>query len=425
MNEANQPTILIVDDQPENLAVLSALLQPHFRVRAARSGELALRAAESPPPPDLLLLDIMMPKMDGYQVLARLRANPATATIPVIFITALAAEEDEQRGFDLGAVDYITKPIKPAVVLARVKTHLELKQARDWLKDQNAHLEGQVALRTDALRQAIDKLEGAHAELKRTYFGTLMAISELAGLRGGTIGDHARRVAGLSRQVATRMGLSASEVQDVFTAALLHDMGKVGFPDGLLSRPVSTLGGGDLHAYRKHPGDGADIIARIASLMDIASIVRHHHEHFDGTGFPDGLSGLDIPLGARIICAVSDFDDLCTGAMTVQPMSAKQSCQYLLEEQGARYDPTVVAALEPILAAEGKFAIDELQVAVKHLHEGMMLSRDVLHPTGFVLLSRGSTMTSRLIDQLVAVEQQTARTIKVHVQRPPDSKPVS
>jgi len=125
-----QSTLLIVDDQPENLAVLSALLQPHYLVRAARNGDQALRAANSQPMPELVLLDVMMPGMDGYTVLAKLRENPATARIPVIFITALAAEEDEQKGFDLGAVDYITKPIKPATVLARVRTHLALKQAQ-------------------------------------------------------------------------------------------------------------------------------------------------------------------------------------------------------------------------------------------------------------------------------------------------------
>ena len=410
-------TILIVDDQPENLAVLSALLQPHYRVRAARSGEQALRAAATMPMADLVLLDVMMPEMDGYGVLARLRNDPATAAIPIIFITALAAEEDEQRGFDLGAVDYITKPIKPSTVLARVRTHLELKQSRDRLADQNAELEAQVAQRTAALKQALEQIETAHDNLKKTYFGTLMAISELAALRGGAIADHSRRVANLARQVATRMGLEPGEVQDVFIASLLHDVGKIGVPDGLLNRPVSTLSGDDLYAYRRHAAAGADVIARISSLSDIAGIVRHHHEHFDGSGFPEGISGLDIPLGARIICAVSDFEDLKSGALTVQPMSAKQSCQYLIEEQGSRYDPAVIQALEPILSAEGNFEIDELQVAVKHLHEGMTLTRDVLHPSGFVLLSRGSVMSRRLIDQLVAVEQQTGAGLRVHVNR--------
>ena len=417
MNESDLSTILIVDDQPENLAVLSALLQPHYRVRAVRSGEQALRAAATAPTPDLVLLDVMMPAMDGYGVLARLRDDPVTAETPIIFITALATEEDEQRGFDLGAVDYITKPIKPATVLARVRTHLELKQARDRLADQNAELEKQVAQRTLALKQTLGQLESSHDQLKKTHFGTLMAISQLAGLRSTPIPDHSRRVAALARQVAARLNCEASEVQEVFIAALLHDVGKLAFPDGLFEKPVSSLSGENLFAYRRHPADGANVITQIAGLANIAGMVRSHHELFDGSGFPDGLSGLNIPLGARIIGAVSDYEDLKSGAMTLQPMSPKQSCMYLIESSGSRYDPMVIEALEPLLAEEGNFELDELLTAVTHLHEGMLLTRDVLHPKGFVLLSHGCELTRRLIDQLVAVEQQTGASLKVHVQR--------
>jgi putative two-component system response regulator len=412
-----QAAILIVDDQPENLAVLSALLQPHYLVRAARSGEQALRAAITPPLPDLVLLDVMMPAMDGHAVIAKLRANPLTAGIPVIFITALAAEDDEERGFQLGAVDYITKPIKPATVLARVRTHLQLKQAQDRLADQNAELERQVAQRTVALKQLLSKLEASHDNLKKTHFGTLMAISQLAGLRGASIPDHARRVAALARQTAARLGCPPEEVQDIFIAALLHDVGKIAFPDGLFDLPLSSLSGDNLFAFRRHAADGANVIAQIAGLTDIAGMIRSHHELFDGSGFPEGLSGLNIPLGARIIGAISDYEDLKSGAMTQQPMSAKQSCMYLMEGAGSRYDPSVIEVLEPILAAEGKFEIEELLVSVNHLHEGMLLTRDVLHPKGFVLLSRGCDLSRRLIDQLVAVEQQTGACLKVHVQR--------
>ncbi len=412
-----QPTLLIVDDQPENLAVLSALLQPHYLVRAARSGEQALRAANTHPTPDLVLLDVMMPGMDGYSVLARLRDSPDTAGIPVMFITALAAEEDEQKGFEVGAVDYITKPIKPATVLARVRTHLALKQAQDRLAEQNAELEKQVAQRTLALKHALEKLESTHDDLKKTHFGTLMALSQLAGLRGTAIPDHARKVAAMARQVAARIGLESGEIQEVFIAALLHDVGKVGFPDGLFDKPLSSLSGENLYAYRRHPADGADVIAQIAGLTNIAEMVRSHHELFDGSGFPNGLSGLNIPLGARIIGAVSDYDDLKSGAMTLQPMTAKQSCMYLIEGSGSRYDPTVIEVMEPLLAAEGKFELDELLVAVKHLLEGMILSRDVLHPKGFVLLSQGCLLSRRLIDQMVAVEQQSGASLRVHVQR--------
>lgn len=412
-----QAVILIVDDQPENLAILSALLQPHYLVRAARSGEQALRAAITPPLPDLVLLDVMMPGMDGHDVIAKLRENPATADIPVIFITALAAEADEERGFQLGAVDYITKPIKPATVLARVRTHLMLKRAQACLAKQNAELEQQVAQRTVALKQLLNNLEASHEDLKKTHFGTLMALSQLAGLRGAAIPEHARRVAALARPVATRMNCTPDEVQNIFIAALLHDIGKIAFPDGLFDLPESGLKGDNLYAYRRHPSDGANVITQITGLADIAGMIRSHHERFDGSGFPDSLSGLDIPLGARIIAAISDYEGLKSGAKTLRPMTAKQSCMYLIECAGSRYDPSVIEVLEPLLAADGKFELDEQLVAVKHLHEDMCLSRDVLHPKGFVLLSQGGVLTRRLIDQLVAVEQQTGFRLKVHVQR--------
>jgi putative two-component system response regulator len=423
MTDARQSTILIVDDQPENLLVLSEVLQSDFSVRAARSGEQAIRVAASEPRPDLILLDVMMPALDGYAVLANLRENPVTTDIPVIFITALSDDEDEERGLKVGAVDYIAKPIKPAIVLARVRAHVELKRARDILADQNAHLEALVAERTRELDRALRQIEEAHARLKKTHFGTLVAIGELASMRGGDIAEYSRRVADRARQLALKLGLDEREIEDIFVAALLHHAGMIAFPDGMLTKPVSSLNRDELSIYRRHPAVGAGVIARIDALGEIARLIRHHHEHFDGSGFPDRLSGLDIPIGARIIGAISDYENLKTGALTQQPMSAKQACEYLLAERGKRYDPTVVDVLEPMLSAEGTFTIDELQITAKHLQEGMVLTRDVLHPNGFVLLSRGTRMIRRLIDQLVTVEKQLGSPLRIHVHRVQGQKP--
>ncbi len=416
MAEQVPQSILIVDDQPENLAVLSSVLEPHYQIRAARSGELALRAASGAPKPDLILLDIMMPEMDGYTVMAKLRASPETSRIPVIFITGLADVENEERGFELGAVDYITKPIRPATVLARVRTHLELKTARDALSNENARLEATVTERTLALKQTLQKLEALNGNLKKTYFATLVAISHIVELRGGGIGDHSRRVAELARLVAFKMGVEINETQDIFVAALLHDAGKIGLSDDLLDKSVGAMTSDELVIYRRHPTRGADAIKQIDTMAGIAEMVRHHHEHFDGSGFPDGLSGLNIPLGARIICAASDYYSLKSGQLTDRPMSAKESFLFLLEARGSRYDPTVIDKLQPILATAEKFEIEEIPVKAAHMHEGMILTRDVNHPSGFILLSKGTTMTHRLIEQLVAVEQQSAASLKVYVQ---------
>ena len=175
----NAATILIVDDEPTNLSILSNLLRPDYQVRAANSGESALRAAASEPRPDLLLLDVMMPGMDGYTVLERLRSNPATADIPVIFLTALAEASDEERGLQLGAADFITKPIKPLVMLARLRTQLEAKQARDWMRNQNSALEAEVARRM--------------AENDMTQLVSIRALAHLAETRDPETGNHIQR----------------------------------------------------------------------------------------------------------------------------------------------------------------------------------------------------------------------------------------
>ncbi|MDD4882078.1 MAG: HD domain-containing protein, partial [Gallionellaceae bacterium] len=299
----------------------------------------------------------------------------------------------------------------------RVRLHLELKAAHDALASQNSLLEARVAERTQALKQALEKTESAHAALKKTYFGTLLAIGALAELRGGSVGEHSRRVADLSRQVALQMGLSNVEAQDVFVAALLHDIGKIGFPDSLMDTPVSAMTQQQLAIYRQHPAAGAEALKKIEALSAIAAVVRHHHEYFNGTGFPNGLSGLNIPLGARIIGAVSDYDALKLGRLTGQPLSVKQSWTRILEGRGTRYDPQVVDKLAAIAAQEGQFEIDEIPIAAQHIQEGMLLTRDVSHPDGYLLLSKNTVMTRTLIDQLVTVEKQAGIDLTCFVTR--------
>lgn len=413
----DKPTVLVVDDTRENLTVIGEILEPHYRVRLANSGERGLRAAQTAPRPNLILLDIMMPEMSGYQVLEELRKMPETREIPVIFVTAMNTDEDEEMGLSLGAVDYITKPVHPAILMARVKTQLALKTALDQVKNQNQMLEYKVNERTKALKKALELSEAAQARLRKSYFGTLMFFSELAELRGGPVGAHAQRVADLSRRVALQMGMSQKEAQDVFVAALLHDAGKIGFPDEVLHKPINLLSSEELSIYRRHPTTAANALKNIESLAELASMIQHHHEHYDGSGFPDGLSALNIPLGARIIGAVSDYDSLKNGGMTKDPMSPKQSFEYLIDGRGSRYDPMVVDAMEPILSSQDKFEIEEIPVKPKHLIDGMTLTRELRHPDGFALLSKGTVLNRRLIDQLVAVDQQVGAKLIVFVQR--------
>ena len=248
-------TVLVVDDTPQNLAVLGELLQPHYRVRAANSGERALRAASSPPRPDIILLDVMMPDLDGYEVLRRLRADAATADIPVIFLTAMTGTENEERGLALGAVDYITKPFVPAIVLARVRTHLELKQARDRLALENEWLEREVARRMSENHLIRDL--------------SVRALACLAEARDLETGQHIVRTQALVEILARhlagherfREALEGDRLDMIVRAAPLHDLGKVGVPDAILLKP-GRLTAEEFEAMKAHPVIGAEAVTR-------------------------------------------------------------------------------------------------------------------------------------------------------------------
>jgi putative two-component system response regulator len=229
-------TILLVDDAHENLTLLTELLMPMYEVRAVTSGERALKAAQGPPRPDLILLDVMMPGMDGHEVLQRLKADGRTASIPVLFVTAMDSSADEERGLQSGAVDYITKPIKPAIALARIRTQLELKMARDWLADKNSVLEEEVQRRLQ--------------EIQFTQDLTIRALGHLAEIRDPETGNHLRRTQGYVRTLSEGLRshprfaefLTPENLDLLEKSAPLHDIGKVGIPDHILLKPGKLTG---------------------------------------------------------------------------------------------------------------------------------------------------------------------------------------
>ncbi|MFO1320008.1 MAG: two-component system response regulator [Burkholderiales bacterium] len=338
-------TILIVDDAPENLAVLGELLQPLYQVRAATTGRRALQIAASAPRPDLILLDLMMPEMDGFEVLEHLRKDPATSDIPVIFVTALTATEDEQWGLGLGAVDYITKPIRPAIVLARVKTQLEIKRARDWLRDQNAFLEAEVARRM-AENQLIQEV-------------SIHALARLAEIRDPETGNHLRRTQEYVRTLAQYLrgnprfeaALTDRMIDTLARSAPLHDIGKVGIPDHILLKP-GKLTAEEWEVMKTHAALGAEAIARAeqdaaqpVEFLEVAKqIARHHHEKWDGSGYPDGLAGETIPISARLMALADVFDALTTRRVYKPPMSVDEARDLIAALRGVQFDPGVVDA---------------------------------------------------------------------------------
>lgn len=368
-----QQTVLIVDDNPENLTVLGELLCERYRVRAAPSGARALQLAEQQPLPDLILLDIMMPGMNGYEVLQKLKQNPVLHDIPVIFTTAMSAEEDEQRGLTLGAVDYVTKPLKPAVVLARVSAHMELKLVRDRLQRINESLEGEIALR---MRENLMIQEV-----------TIRALARLAETRDNETGNHILRTQYYVQALATRASrhsrfaaeLDPQNISLIAKSAPLHDIGKVGIPDHVLLK-AGKLTSEEWEIMKTHAAIGADAIRRAEAdtrksvrFLDYAKqVARHHHERWDGRGYPDGLAGEAIPLAARLMAVVDVFDALISKRIYKPAMSFDEARQIMASEGGQHFDPDLLLAfLEGYdefcdIARQHPDAQDHAEAAVSH-----------------------------------------------------------
>ena len=338
-------TLLVVDDTPVNLIILGELLQPHYRVRAATSGKQALEIASSQPRPDLILLDVMMPEMDGYATLKALQDNPQTADIPVIFVTAMDSTEDEEHGLELGAVDYITKPVRPAIVLARVRAHLDLKYARDWLQDQNAMLEAEIRRRMSENQLAQDV--------------SILALARLAETRDPETGNHIKRTQGYVNVLAQRLKshprferfLDGNCIEMLYKSAPLHDIGKVGIPDHILLKP-GRLTADEFDIMKMHARIGAEAIEHaeedaerpVAFLTLAKEIARWHHEKWNGSGYPDGLAGEAIPVSARLMALADVFDALISKRVYKPAMSYEDARNIIVADRGQHFDPDVADA---------------------------------------------------------------------------------
>lgn len=338
-------TILIIDDSPEILETLSNLLRPQYMVLAARTGIAGLNLATRLPQPHLILLDVLMPDLDGYAVLARLKENPLTRDIPVMFLTSLADPGDEEHGLMLGASDYVSKPIKPTVLKARVRIQLEAKQTRDWLRNQNKGLENEVVHR--------------RAENDRTQFAALRALAHLAETRDDETGQHILRtqnfvwlLAELLREHPRFSSTLTTEYIDLLTqSAPLHDIGKVGIPDRILLKS-GRLDAEEWALMKTHAKLGSDAIEKVEHEMTAPvpflalakEIARWHHEKWDGTGYPDGLAGESIPISARLMTLADVFDALISRRVYKEPIPIEEARDMIAEGRGSHFDPDVTDA---------------------------------------------------------------------------------
>ncbi len=311
------PTLLLVDDEPSNLQVLRHVLQENYQLLFATDGNKALEIARQQKP-NLILLDVMMPGMDGHTVCSTLKADPTTSRIPVIFVTALANTDDETRGFELGAVDYITKPISAPIVRARVRTHLSL-----------------VSL----------------DELRETRLQIVQRLGRAAEYKDNETGMHVIRMSHFSRRLALAAGCSEAWADDLLHAAPMHDVGKIGVPDAILRKP-GPLDADEWDIMRKHPEFGAEIIGEHDSnVLQLArAVALGHHEKWEGSGYPGGLSGENIPLAARIVALADVFDALTSERPYKKAWAPEAAMEHIQQQSGRHFDPELVKVFTPLLS---------------------------------------------------------------------------
>lgn len=333
-------TVLIVDDTPSNISVLMEILRDDYRVLAATNGAQALTIARGKQPPDVILLDVMMPEMSGYEVCQRLKADSATRMVPVIFVTAMNQTEDETQGFALGAVDYITKPVSAPIVKARVKTHLALF-------DQNRELERLVRERT--------------AELRHTRLEIIKRLGRAGDFRDNETGMHVIRVAHYCRLLGEAVRMNNEDLDLLFHAAPMHDIGKIGIRDSVLLKP-DRLDDDEIQIMRQHVPFGAEIIGEHSdALLSMARIIAlTHHEKWDGTGYHRGLKGEEIPLVGRITSIADVFDALTSVRPYKKAWPIEDAVTLIQREAGRSFDPELVqkfvVLLPQILAVREQYS---------------------------------------------------------------------
>lgn len=435
MSETLAPaTLLFVDDEPGILSSLRRLFRPHgYRILVAESGALGLAELEKTPV-DLVISDMRMPEMDGATFLKAVRQRwPDTVRI---LLTGYADVTSTVAAINEGEIyRYVSKPWDDNEIVNTVREALEryrLKQENlrltaltqsqnEELKGLNASLEQKVAERTAELRQALSFVEQSHGELKKSFLTSVQVFAGLIELRSGPAGSrlagHGRRVADMARNLAQRLGMGDVEVQNIMLAGLLHDVGKMGLPDDLLGKAFNTLSQDQRALVMKHPVIGQNILIAIDKFKDAAILVRHHHESFDGNGYPDRLAGMSIPQGSRILAVVNDYDSLQIGTLVQRPLRPEEALAFIADNRGKRYDPATVDAFLKLISETRKTVPTEVPLRTMHLKPGMVVSRDLPHRDGYLLLAKGSVLTGDIIGQLVKLEQSEQQMLTLYIRQ--------
>lgn len=423
-------TVLFVDDETSILSSLRRLFRPHgYNILTAAGGKegLALMETETV---DLVISDMRMPEMDGAQFLEQVRQRWPQAVR--ILLTGYADVASTIAAINRGEIyRYISKPWDDAEIVLTVRDALDRKrleaenvrltalalQQNEELKALNAGLEQKVGERTAELKQTLAFLDQSHQELKKGFLATVRVFSGLIELRGGKLAGHSRRVAEHARMLAQRLGLNENAAQEVLLASLLHDIGKLGLPDHVLDKSFNGLPAETRAEVMKHAAKGAMVLMGIDQLKGVAPLVHHHHECWDGSGYPDKLAGLAIPLGARILAVANDYDALQMGTLVNRPLKPAEALSFIVENRGKRYDPTVADAFAAQIAESHKSGVVELPLRPPQLKPGMVLARDLVHHDGYLLLARDHAVDAGIIEQLQGIERSDARPLTLYIRQ--------
>jgi response regulator RpfG family c-di-GMP phosphodiesterase len=432
-NGTKAPMILCVDDEPNILSSLRRLFRAKgFQVRTAEGGQAGLALLETETV-DLVISDMRMPEMDGAQFLAQVRVRwPDTVRLLLTGYSDITLIIDAINRGEI--YRYITKPwddydIVLIVRQALERQALELEKKRlealtrrqnEELKTLNASLEARVEARTAELRVANDSLQSANEKLKSNFVTSIKVFSTLIEMRGGSLAGHSRRVADLSRRIALELQLDGKQVEEIFVAGLLHEIGKVGFADELLRTPVAMMKPEQLDAYRKHAVQAEQLLLPLQDLRAASEIITAQFERFDGTGFPERLAEKTIPLGARILTLASDYDNMQIGTLTQRLLSPEEARIIIVHSSGKRYDPEVVAAFVNVLGGvpreeAARERSGEIPVIARELLVGMVLSRDLITPSGLLMLSAEHVLDDRLIRKIMAFEKSGGMQLTAYI----------
>ena len=420
-------TLLCVDDEANILSSLRRLFRPHgYTVLVAGGGTEGLEILDREHV-DLIISDMRMPGMDGATFLAEARQRHPDAVR--LLLTGYADMESTIAAINAGQIArYISKPWNDQDVVLTVREALERKALErektrlekltlaqnEELKALNASLEEKVEARTSELKLA-------HEKLKQNLLTSIRVFSNLIELREGVISGHSRRVADLARKIALKLNFPATEAQDVMLAGLLHDVGKIGLPDELLSKPVSHMSGDELGLLRKHPVTGQAALMGLENLRKAGTFIRGHHERWDGQGYPDRLSGLAIPYGARVLAVANDFDALQIGTLSPRKLKQDEAVAFIQQNRGKRYCPQVVDALVDVLGATETISSASNELNPSSLKPGMVLARDLVTRDGVMLLAADFVLDESLIRQLRELEASEGNRLSIAIR--PERRP--